>query len=263
VLAAEAFDLTGGVVWVTGSSRGIGLGVARHLHAHGATVVLHGRDQARLAPHVAELGERVDAVAADVRDPSSLERAVEDITSRHGRLDMVVGNVGGARMARLSDMDPELWAKTIELNLSGAYLPARAAYRLLERSDRASVVLVSATAASNPAPAFGAYGAAKAAVEHLVRSLAAEWGPRIRVNAVAPGLIRTPGSMKALFRGSEELLARAGRAMAVGRVGEPEDIAWAVHFLLSPAASYVSGAVLDVDGGPTEGVAQRVARAIE
>lgn len=124
-------------------------------------------------------------------------------------------------------------------------------------------MLVSATAASNPAPAFGAYGAAKAAVEHLVGSLAAEWGPRIRVNAVAPGLIRTPGSMEALFRGSEELLARAGGAMAVGRVGEPEDVAWAVHFLLSAAASYVSGAVLDVDGGPTEGVAQRVARAIE
>jgi NAD(P)-dependent dehydrogenase (short-subunit alcohol dehydrogenase family) len=263
MLATEAFDLTGAVVWVTGSSRGIGLGIARHLHAHGATVVLHGRDASGLALVVDDLGSRADAVTADVRDPASLEAAVAEIASRHGRLDMLVCNVGGAQMAQLSDMDPTIWAKMIDLNLSGAYLPARASYDLLKQSDRGSVVLISATAATNPAPGFGAYGAAKAAVEHLVRSLAAEWGPNVRVNGVSPGLIRTSGSMKALFGDSEELVAKAGSAMAMRRVGEPEDVAWAVHFLLSAAASYISGSVLAVDGGPIEGVAQRVMRAMK
>ncbi len=110
---------------------------------------------------------------------------------------------------------------------------------------------------------FAAYGAAKAGVEHLTRSLAAEWGPAVRVNCVSPGLIRTEGSMRALFGGSTESVTRAGRAMALGRVGEPEDIAWVCHFLLSDAADYVTGAVIPVDGGPTEGVAQRVMRAME
>jgi NAD(P)-dependent dehydrogenase (short-subunit alcohol dehydrogenase family) len=263
MLASEALDLTGAVAWVTGSSRGIGAGIARHLHAHGATVIVHGRDRSRLAPIVDELSGRVDSIVTDVRDPVSLEAAVDEIATRHGRLDMLVCNAGGAQMARLSDMDPDAWAKMVDLNLSGAYLPARAAHGLLKQSDRASVVLISATAATNPAPGFAAYGAAKAAVEHLVRSLAAEWGPQVRVNGVSPGLIRTAGSMKALFGDSEELVAKAGAAMAVGRIGEPEDVAWAVHFLLSAAAGYVSGAVLEVDGGPVEGVAQRVMRAMQ
>ena len=123
-------------------------------------------------------------------------------------------------------------------------------------------MLVSATATTSATPLFGAYGAAKAGVEHLTRSLAAEWGPEVRVNCVSPGLIRTEGSMQAVFRGSEELAAKAGRTTAVGRVGTPSDIAYAVHYLLSDAAAYVSGETIVVDGGPTEGPTQRILRAI-
>jgi NAD(P)-dependent dehydrogenase (short-subunit alcohol dehydrogenase family) len=262
MLAAEAFDLNNRVVWVTGSSRGIGRAVAEHLRAHGASVVVHGRDRGTVDAAVEELGADTIAVTADVRDRESVNAAVAEIKKTFGRLDAVVCNVGGAFGIPLADMTAAQWSKMIDLNLTGSYNVALASHPLLH-STGGVVVFVSATAAQHPAPGFGAYGAAKAGLEHLTRSLAAEWGPQVRVNCVSPGLIRTEGAMEALFRGSSELLARAGGAMALGRVGEPEDVAWACHFLLCAASAYVSGTVLVVDGGPTEGVAQRVARAMQ
>jgi NAD(P)-dependent dehydrogenase (short-subunit alcohol dehydrogenase family) len=261
-LAADVFDLTGRVVWVTGSSRGIGAGIAAHLARHGAAVVVHGRKPGSTDETVAHLGGDAMAVHADVRDPDAIAAAVAEIEERHGRLDGVVANVGGAGFGSLDDTDPARFARQLDLNLVAAFSTLRAAHRLLDAAGGAAV-LISATAATNPTPMFAAYGAAKAGIEHLARSMAAEWGPRVRVNAVAPGLIRTEGSMAAVFQGSAELAARAGRTTAVGRVGEPEDVAWACHFLLSPAAGFVSGATLVVDGGPTEGPTQRILRALE
>jgi NAD(P)-dependent dehydrogenase (short-subunit alcohol dehydrogenase family) len=262
VLAAEVFDLSGRVVWVTGSSRGIGAGIAAQLARHGAAVVVHGRTPGSTDDVLATLGGHTMAVHADVRDPDAVAAAVGEIEDRHGRLDGVVANVGGAGYGALDDTDPARFARQLELNLVAAFTTLRAAHRLLDAAGGAAV-LISATAATNPTPMFAAYGAAKAGVDHLVRSMAAEWGPRVRVNAVAPGLVRTEGSMAAVFRGSAELAARAGRTTAVGRVGEPEDIAWACHFLLSPAAAFISGTTLVVDGGPIEGPTQRILRAIE
>lgn len=253
------FDVSGNVIWVTGSSRGIGAATARHLAAQGATVVVHGRSLDSLEPLAAELGG--SAVTGDVRDDAAMTSAEEQIIARHDRLDGVVANVGGAAFGAVADTDPAITSKMLALNLDGAINVARAVHQSLSEST-GSLVFISATAASNPAPMFAAYGAAKAGVEHLTRSLAAEWGPAVRVNCVSPGLMRTEGSMQALFGGSTEALAKAGSAMALGRVGEPEDVAWVCHFLLSAAASYVTGAVIPVDGGPVEGVAQRVMRAM-
>ncbi len=262
MLAAEAFDLAGRVIWITGSSRGIGRAIAEHFHAHGASVVVHGRGGNALDAVVGHIGGDTMAVTADVRDADQVAEAAAQIGAHHGRLDAVVANVGGAFGGALAGMTPDQWQKMLDLNLTGSYNVARAAHDLVAEAA-GSIVFVSATAAQNPAPGFGAYGAAKAGIEHLTRSLAAEWGPEVRVNCVAPGLVATEGAKKALFRDSDELLAKAGTAMAVGRVGEPEDIAWACHFLISKAASYVSGEVLVVDGGPVEGVAQRVGRAMQ
>ena len=226
----------------------------------GAQVVVHARSREALDDVVAATG--AFPVVADVRDADALAAAAEEIRARFGRLDGLVANVGGAALGALAELEPDRFRRQIDLNLTSAYASARAAYPLL-RETRGAAVLVSATAAGSATPLFGAYGAAKAAVEHLTATLAAEWGPEVRVNCVSPGLIRTEGSMQAVFRGSEELAARAGATTAVGRVGEPEDIALACHYLLSDAASYVSGAVLVVDGGPTEGPTQRILRALE
>ena len=261
---SAGFDLSDRVVWVTGSSRGIGRGIAEHLARGGARLVVHARTREALADVTAvveSLGSDVLGVTGDVRDEAALGEAVAAIGERFGRLDGVVANVGGAAFGALADLDVERFRRQLDLNLTAAFATVRASYPLL-RESRGAAVLVSATGATSATPLFGAYGAAKAGVEHLTGSLAAEWGPEVRVNCVSPGLIRTEGSMQAVFRGSEELAAKAGSVAAVGRIGEPSDIAFACQYLLSDAAAYVSGAVLVVDGGPTEGPTQRILRAI-
>lgn len=254
------FDVGGRVIWVTGSSRGIGRGIAEHLAREGAQVVVHARSAEALEEVVAATGAL--PVVADVRDEEALRTAVETIRERFGRLDGVVANVGGAAPGALAEVELERFRRQLELNLTSGFATVRAAYPLL-REARGAAVLVSATGAASATPQFGAYGAAKAAVEQLTGSLAAEWGPEVRVNCISPGLVRTEGSLQAVFRGDEELVARAGRTTAAGRVGEPEDVAFACHYLLSDAASFVSGVVLVVDGGPTEGPTQRILRALE
>jgi NAD(P)-dependent dehydrogenase (short-subunit alcohol dehydrogenase family) len=262
---SSPFEVTGRVFLVTGSSRGIGRGVAEHLASEGASIVVHGRRAESLeavSAAIADLGVEWLAVTADVRDPEALRAAVGEIDARFGRLDGVVANVGGAGFGDAAGLDLDRWRRQLELNLTSSFATAQAAHPLL-RTSRGSVVLVSATAAFNPTPQFSAYGAAKAGVEQLVGSLAAEWGPEVRVNCISPGLIRTDGSFQAVFGSSEEKAARAGATTAVGRIGEPRDIACACQYLLSEAAGYVSGAVLVLDGGPTEGPTQRILRAIE
>jgi NAD(P)-dependent dehydrogenase (short-subunit alcohol dehydrogenase family) len=261
----DGFDLSGRVVWVTGSSRGIGRGVAEHLARAGVRVVVHARTLEAVADvqdAVAAHGAEVLAVAGDVRSEDDLAAAVAAIRDRFGRLDGVVAGVGGAAPGALAGLDPERFRRQLDLNLTSAFLTVKAAYPML-REARGAAVLISATGASAATPLFGAYGAAKAGVEHLTGSLAAEWGPEVRVNCVSPGLIATEGSMQAVFRGRQDLAAKAGATTAVGRVGMPADIAYACHYLLSDAAAYVCGALLVVDGGPTEGPTQRILRAIE
>ena len=262
---STGFEVAGKVVWVTGSSRGIGRGVAEHLASAGARIVVHARTPEALldvTAAVEAIGAEVLAVAGDVRSEDDLAAAVAAVTERFGRLDGIVAGVGGAAPGLLAEIDLELFRRQLELNLTSAFATVRAGYPLLREAGGGAAVLVSATATTSATPLFGAYGAAKAGVEHLTRSLAAEWGPEVRVNCVSPGLIRTEGSMQAVFRGSEELAAKAGRTTAVGRVGTPTDIAYAVQYLLSDAASYVSGETIVVDGGPTEGPTQRILRAI-
>jgi NAD(P)-dependent dehydrogenase (short-subunit alcohol dehydrogenase family) len=259
VRVADGFDVAGRVIWVTGSSRGVGRGIAEHLARAGADVVVHARSTDRLAEVAAATGGL--AVAADVRDEEAVTAATAAILQRYGRLDGLVANVGGAAAGKLAETDAAQFRKQLDLNLTGSFSVARAAYPHL-RAARGAAVLVSATGARAATPLFGAYGAAKAGVEHLTRSLAAEWGPEVRVNCVSPGIVRTEGSLEAVFGGDESLVAKAGATTAVGRIGEPGDIAYACQYLLSDAASYVSGTVLVVDGGPTEGPTQQILRAL-
>lgn len=259
------FSVENRTIWVTGSSRGIGLGVGRHLLEQGARVIFHSRDRERLNDQLSELGSapEVTAVSCDVRNPEDVQEAVAEIARIHGKLDGLVANVGGASHGPAAETVPAQWAKMIELNLSASFYSAQASRQLLVESDLGSVVFVGAVAAFNPTPMFAGYGAAKAGVEHLVGSLAAEWGPEIRVNAVSPGLVLTQGSLTAVFGGSEELADRAGVTTAVGRLGQPADIGLACQYLLSPASAFVSGTVLKIDGGPVEGPTQRILSAVD
>jgi len=258
------FSVKNRTIWVTGSSRGIGLGVGRHLLEQGACVVFHSRDKERLNDQLSDLGgsPEVSAVYCDVRSPEEVRDAVAEIARTHGKLDGLVANVGGASSRAAAETEPAQWVKMLELNLSASFYCAQATRELLAESGDGSLVIVGAVASFHPTPMFAGYGAAKAGVEHLVGSLAAEWGPEIRVNAVSPGLILTEGSLAAVFGGSQDLADRAGVTTAVGRLGQPSDIALACQYLLSPASAFVSGTVLKVDGGPVEGPTQRIMSAV-
>ena len=257
---AGSFSVDNQTIWVTGSSRGVGLGVGRHLLEQGARVIFHSRNSERLDDLVSDLGgaPEVTTVSCDVRSPGQVKDAVAEIAQIHGKLDGLVANVGGASFGPAAETDPIQWSKMLELNLSASFYCAQATRHLLADSGAGSVVFVGAVAAFNPTPMFAGYGAAKAGVEHLVGSLAAEWGPEIRVSAVSPGLILTEGSLAAVFGGSQDLADRAGITTAVGRLGQPSDIGMACQYLLSPASAFVSGTVLKIDGGAVEGPTQRI-----
>jgi len=257
---AGSFSVDNQTIWVTGSSRGVGLGVGRHLLEQGARVIFHSRNSERLDDLVSDLGgaPEVTTVSCDVCSPGQVKDAVAEIAQIHGKLDGLVANVGGASFGPAAEADPIQWSKMLELNLSASFYCAQATRHLLADSGAGSVVFVGAVAAFNPTPMFAGYGAAKAGVEHLVGSLAAEWGPEIRVNAVSPGLILTEGSLAAVFGGSQDLADRAGITTAVGRLGQPSDIGMACQYLLSPASAFVSGTVLKIDGGAVEGPTQRI-----
>ena len=255
-----SFSVDNQTIWVTGSSRGVGHGVGRHLLEQGARVIFHSRNSERLDDLVSDLGgaPEVTTVSCDVCSPGQVKDAVAEIAQIHGKLDGLVANVGGASFGPAAEADPIQWSKMLELNLSASFYCAQATRHLLADSGAGSVVFVGAVAAFNPTPMFAGYGAAKAGVEHLVGSLAAEWGPEIRVNAVSPGLILTEGSLAAVFGGSQDLADRAGITTAVGRLGQPSDIGMACQYLLSPASAFVSGTVLKIDGGAVEGPTQRI-----
>jgi NAD(P)-dependent dehydrogenase (short-subunit alcohol dehydrogenase family) len=240
---ADVLDLTGRVALVTGASGNIGGGIARRLHEAGASVAVHARnDAARVAPLVEELGSRVVAVVGDVeRDAHSLCAAAADV---FGRLDVLVNNAGVQPVAALDEIGNDDVVELLRVNVAGvAALTREAAGRMREGG---AVVNVSSIEGLQPAFAHSHYAASKAAVIMHTRAAALELGPLgIRVNSVSPGLIDAPGLEAAWPEG----VARWHAAAPLGRLGEPADVADAVLFLASPAARWISGANLVVDGG--------------
>ncbi|MEQ1505128.1 MAG: SDR family oxidoreductase [Myxococcota bacterium] len=238
--------LAGRVAWVIGGGSGIGKGIARGLADHGATVVITGRNAERLAAAAAELGPRAVPVAGDVRDPAALDAIVAGIDRDHGRLDIVIAGAAGNFLCPAVQLSPNGFGTVIDIDLKGTFNTCKAAFPLLSKVG-GTIVAISATLHYTGTPFQVHASSAKAGVDALVRGLAVEWGPAgIRVNAVAPGPIADTPGMSKLAPGA--MLDAVARAIPLQRLGTARDVADAVLFLVSPAASWVSGEVLVVDG---------------
>jgi NAD(P)-dependent dehydrogenase (short-subunit alcohol dehydrogenase family) len=247
---ADDLALDGKVVVITGGSRGIGRGIALRFLAAGAEVVVCGRTAPADddLPRAPAGGRRASFVAADVRDVEQLERVIAAALDRHGRLDVLVNNAGGSPPADAATASPRFSAAIIQLNLIAPLLLAQRANAVMQAQDGGgAIVNIASVSGTRPSPGTAAYGAAKAGLISLTRSLAVEWAPKVRVNAVVAGPIRT--EQAALHYGSEAGIAAVGATIPLGRMGTPDDVAGACLFLASPLASWVSGSALVVDGG--------------
>ncbi len=237
-----ALDLDGRVVLVTGGARGVGRGISEVFVDAGATVVTCSRTET--APVPGSDGHR----RCDVRDADAVVALVDGVLADHGHLDVLVNNAGGAPYALAADASARFHAKVVELNLLAPLLMSQAANAVMQgQDDGGSVVMVSSISATRPSPGTAAYGAAKAGVDSLVRSLAVEWSPKVRVNAVDVGLVRT--EQTDLHYGGEAGVSAVQRTIPLGRLAEPRDVGHVAAFLASPLASYVSGSVLACHGG--------------
>jgi NAD(P)-dependent dehydrogenase (short-subunit alcohol dehydrogenase family) len=234
---------------VTGASRGIGEAIVRELIASGVDgVVITGREQERLDVLTAELGPRVVALAGNVRDEAHAEAAVALSVERFGSCDLLVNNAGTNPSAgALVDVDLAAVDATWDVNLRAPLVWSRAAWHGWMREHGGAIVSTGSAGGLMPAPMIGAYNVSKAGLHHLTRQLAHELAPRVRVNAIAAGVVRTRLSA-ALWTGDPQ---GAAHAHPLQRLGDPEDVARATVFLLSEAAAWITGVVLPVDGGLT------------
>jgi NAD(P)-dependent dehydrogenase (short-subunit alcohol dehydrogenase family) len=239
-------DLAGRVAIVTGGSRGVGRGIAERLLEAGADVVICGRHEPASLPAAA--ARSAYFVPADVREPAQIERVVRFTQERVGRLDVLVNNAGGAPAVPAATASPRFSDKIVALNLLAPLHFAQQANAVMQQQpDGGAIVNVASVSALRPSPGTAAYGAAKAGLLSLTQSLAVEWAPKVRVNAVAAGMIRT--EQAELHYGDAASQARVAATVPLGRLGTPRDVGEACVFLASPLASYVSGAALWLHGG--------------
>ena len=227
------------VAIVTGGTRGIGLAIARRLVAAGAKVVACGRSPV-------DLPDGIHFLSCDVRDPESVRGMVAQVVERFGGVDILVNNAGGSPQADAATSSPRLAERVVALNLLAPFYVAQAVHPYLQ-ARRGSIVNISSVSAVRPSPGTAVYAAAKAGLIALTKSLAHEWGPAIRLNAIIVGYIETEATETTYG----DAAAQAAIAANIGarRLGRADEIAEAALFLVSPAASYVTGAALEVHGG--------------
>lgn len=236
-------DLAGQVALVTGGAKGVGRGITDRMLAAGATVVVCGR---RDRP--ADLPAEIDYRVADVTDSAQAAGLVRAVADDAGHLDLLVNNAGGSPTADAATASPRFSAKIVGLNLLAALDVAQAANAVMQdQPGGGSIVNVTSLSGLRATPGTAAYGAAKAGLVNLTDTLAMEWAPKVRVNCVSAGMVRT--ELFDQYYGGPQRAAEVSATVPLGRPAEPVDVGNAVLFLASPLAGYISGANLLVHGG--------------
>jgi NAD(P)-dependent dehydrogenase (short-subunit alcohol dehydrogenase family) len=251
---SDLLDISGRVAIVTGGGTGIGAATARKLAEHGADVVIAARTLADLeATSVAveeSTGRRCLVVQTDVKDEQQVIRLVQRSVDELGRVDILVNNAGGTRRGPLADLPTKAWDSTFDLNVRAAYFCTREVGQHFLEQRSGAILNISSMAGIHGVQGGAHYSAAKAALQMLTTVTAAEWGRHgIRVNCLAVGGIASPRA-EAAWRAGGLDAATIGAAVPIGRPGTPEEVANAILFFVSDAASYISGQTLAVDGGP-------------
>ncbi len=230
----------GKTIIVTGGGRGIGRGISESFSAHGANIIICGRRDPETLPSNSHF------ISLDIRESEAATALIDFALKKTGRLDCLINNAGGGPPVASKDASPNLTQKVIALNLLAPINLAQAAYEPL-KSSGGSIINISSVSATRSSPGSVAYGAAKAGLLNVTTSLAMEWAPDIRVNAIIAGLVQTEAS--ADHYGGAKGMAHLASNLPMKRMGTPEDIAKACLFLTDPSNAYVSGACLEVFGG--------------
>ncbi|MBH3360826.1 SDR family oxidoreductase [Pseudomonas guariconensis] len=242
----DPLDFRGKVVLVTGGAKGVGRGITRRFLECGANVVVCGRQAPERLPSGG--GKQAVFMQCDVRDLEQLEQLIGNVLKFFGRLDVLVNNAGGAPFAEAATASPRFSESIVRLNLLAPLNLCQLANRVMqEQAEGGAIVNICSVSATRPSPGTAAYGAAKAGLLNLTRSLAVEWAPKVRVNAVTAGLILT--EQAELHYGDAQQQAQVAATVPLGRLAEPDDIGDTCLYLASPLARYVSGADLMVHGG--------------
>jgi 3-oxoacyl-[acyl-carrier protein] reductase len=252
-MTTPSYDFSGKVAIVTGGGTGIGAVTAELFARSGAQVVIAARNADRLAERAKAIGAKCVAIPADVTDEAQCKALIEQTLDSFGRIDVLVNNAGGARHAPISKFRTDKWLAEFDLNVHSAFYCARAAAEAMIAAGSGAIVNVSSTAGTTGTMGCAPYSAAKAGLQMFTRVAAAEWGPKgVRVNCVAAGMIATELAQANWAKAGFDP-AGAAKDFPLRRPGRPEEVAAAVLFLASDAASYITGETLQVAGGPRLG----------
>jgi NAD(P)-dependent dehydrogenase (short-subunit alcohol dehydrogenase family) len=249
-------QLAGKTAIVTGGTQGVGAGITRRLLEAGANVVICARNQ---PAHQFDGDAQPLFIQADVRESEDIDRVVNAANEAFGSVDVLINNAGGSPFVPADEASPRFNRKIIELNLIAPMTFSQRANAVMQMQDTGGAIInIASVSGARPSPGTSAYGAAKAGLIHLTTSLAIEWAPKVRVNAITAGMIRTEKSH--LHYGDEAGIARVAATVPLGRMGTPEDIGNACVFLASSQAAYITGASLEIHGGGEEPAFLRAAR---